>query len=803
MSKRTTIIIGSLGILVLLLVASFLFVRYQIQKSYPNVSGTLRVPGLLQPVTIARDEFGTPHIHALSDHDLFFVLGYVHAQDRLWQMDMAARAGEGRLSEVVGAVTVPFDRMFRIIGLRRNAEAIERSLSDASRSSLQAYADGVNALIEGQKGKYPLEFDMLGYEPEHWTPLRTIIIGRMMAWELNLSWWTDLTFGEIAERVGLEKTLDILPPYPSSVPPVVPDNAWKHTSALAGGYMKTARDFLAFMGAPAMTGGSNAWVVAPARSASRATLLANDTHLRLTLPDQWYEVHLTAPGYSVRGMSIPGAPAVVAGRNDSLAWGITSLMPDDADFYAERIDSADADRYLYNGEWLRMTTLQEEINVRGDSARTVTIRLTRHGPVVTDISTPLKLGTYPYVASMRWTGFEIDDQFEAFRKIDRARNWKEFTDGVREFAVPGQNFIYGDVRGNIGYRCGARIPLRARGNAILPLPGWEAASDWKGFVPFDQLPHLYNPPEGYIASANNKIVGDSYPYYITDLWEPPSRFLRLREVLAKADERFTVEDFELLQNDQFSFHAREITPFILTAFHDSAVGLPEGNLALEYLRNWHDRFSTDDIATSIYEMFFVRLVRNIYQDEMGPEIFHDYVLLTNIPIRVTTRLLEEGTSPWFDDVTTPQVETRDDIIRKSFREALVALRERLGTDTKSWRWGSLHTVTLQHPFGLRKPLDRVFNIGPFPCPGATTALVSGEYDINNPFDVTVGPSFRAVYDLSTPSEFRAVLPGGVSGQAFHPHYGDQTQLWLHGGYRISREADAGPSWDILHLEPLR
>ncbi len=803
MSKRTTILIGSLGILVLLLVAVFFFFRYQIRKSYPVVSGILRVPGLLQPVAIARDEFGVPHIHAADEHDLFFALGYVHAQDRLWQMDMAARAGEGRLSELVGTATVPFDRMFRIVGLRRTAEMIEKNLSSDSRTILQSYADGVNALIDAQKGKYPVEFDILGYEPEHWTPVRTIIIGRMMAWELNLSWWTDLTFGAIAERVGLEKTLDILPTYPDSVPPVVPDNAWKHTPGLATGYLKTAQDFLAFMGAEGMTGGSNAWVVAPSHSATNSVLLANDTHLRLTLPDQWYEVHLDAPGYHVRGMSIAGAPAVIAGRNDSLAWGLTSLMPDDADFYVERIDSADPGRYLFNGEWLPITTLQEDIGVRGDSAETVTIRLTRHGPIVTDITTPLQLGRYPYVASMRWTGSEFDDQFSAFRAIDQARNWREFVDGVRKFAIPGQNFVYGDVRGNIGYWCGAKIPVRSRGTSILPLPGWDPSSDWKGYVPFDQLPHLYNPPEGYIASANNKIVTDAYPYHITDLWEPPSRFLRLREVLSKKDEIFSVEDFERLQNDQFSFHAREITPYILAAFRDSTVGLPEGSLALEYMRNWHFRYATDDIATAIYQMFFVKLLENIYQDEMGPELFHDFILLTNIPIRVTTRLLEEGTSPWFDDMRTPQVETRDDIVRRSFREAIVALRERLGSDTRTWRWGTLHTVTLQHPFGLRKPLNVVFNIGPYPFPGGTSALVSGEYDFNKPFEVTVGPSFRAIYDMGNPSEMRAILPSGVSGQAFNPHYGDQTRLWLNGGYRISREEDRYGSWDVLHLEPQR
>lgn len=803
MSKRGKLLVGILSILVLLLLAGSLFIRYQIRKSFPRVSGTLQLAGLEQPVDVARDEFGVPHIRAANEHDLFFALGLVHAQDRLWQMDLIRRSGEGRLSELFGHATLPFDRMFRIVGIRRISEAIEKSLPQSTLERLQWYADGVNAVITMQKGAYPLEFDLLGYQPELWTPLHTIIVGRMMAWELNISWWSDLTLGAISERVGLTKALDILPAYPPEVPPIVPEAVWRQSARLTSGYLKTSQQYLAFRGIESIAGGSNAWVVNPSRSASKKVLLANDTHLRLTLPAQWYEVQLRTPDINVRGMSVPGAPAVVAGRNDSIAWGLTNVMADDADFFVEKVDSADSSTYLYNDRWLPMTVLNEEIGVRGDSARAVTIRLTRHGPVVTDITTPIQLGRYPYVASMEWTGAGIDDQFDALWRIDRARNWKEFTQGVRAFAVPGQNFVYGDEAGNIGYWCGVKIPIRSMRHSILPLPGWDPGSDWKGYVPFEKLPHLFNPPEGFIATANNKIVDDTYPYDISDLWESPSRFLRLREVLSKKGEVFSVEDFERLQNDDFSFHAREIVPFILDAYPDSISASPDEKRALEYLRNWHCRFAKEDIAAAVYQEFFVRLLENTFRDEMGPELYHDFVLLTNIPVRVITKLLQEGSSEWFDDVTTPAIETRDDMIRKSLREGLQALHERLGDDPKSWRWGELHTVTLQHPFGLRKPLDVVFNIGPFPFPGGTTTLVSGEYDFNQPFAVTVGPSYRAIYDMANPGEVRSVLPSGESGQALHPHYRDQTELWLNGAYRIELTEDRDGHWDHLRLEPVR
>jgi len=375
---------------------------------------------------------------------------------------------------------------------------------------------------------------------------------------------------------------------------------------------------------------------------------------------------------------------------------------------------------------------------------------------------------------------------------------------VKEFAVPGQNFVYADARGNIGYWCGVRLPVRNGRNSLLPLPGWESSSEWKGFVPFARLPHRFNPPEGYIASANNKIVDDAYPYHISDLWEPASRIERLNDVLGKKGDLFSVQDCERLQLDTYSTYAREIVPYIVGAFRDSAASLQDGEKVFEYLRNWNYRFSTDDVATSIYQEFLVALIRNTFADEMGNDLFHDWVILSNVPLRVTSRLLAQGTSPWFDDVRTPAVETRDDIIRKSLREAVAALRSAWGEDTKNWRWGNLHTVSLRHPFGLRKPLDRIFNIGPFPVNGASTALVSFEYDLNKPFDATVGPSFRQIFDMGGDGGYRSVLPSGESGQVFDPHYADQTELWLNGGYRtgVFRGPPRG-ELERLQLEPGR
>ncbi len=802
MSRGVKITIGLLGVLLVLGIALYFFVRFEIRKSFPRTEGSVEVAGLADPVEIYRDEYGVPVVEARNNHDLMFALGYTHAQDRLWQMDITRRLGQGRLSELLGEVTVPFDRMFRIVGIRRIAEQVERNLSKESRDMLQWYSDGVNAYIAAHEGEYPVEFDLLQYDPDPWQPVHTLIIGRLMAWELNLSWWTDLTFGAIADRVGLEKAFDIAPPWPGTVAPTVPSEAWKAYARLRDGYLNVAHQYADLFGTASIAGGSNAWAVSPSKSTTGSVLLANDTHLRLQAPSKWYEVRLRAPDFNVSGMSVAGIPCVVAGRNDRIAWGVTNLMADDADFFVEQIDSTDSTRYIFDGVSQPITFLEEEIGVRNEPGVSLTIRLTRHGPIVTDIQTMLQKGKVPYVASMRWTGAEPDDQLQAFFLMDRARNWQEFSEGVKRFPGPGQNFVYGDVDGNIGYWCGAKLPIRTRRSSLLPLPGWDKESDWKGFVPPDRLPHLFNPREGFVASANNKVVDDAYPHYISDLWEPPSRIVRLREKLGGNSEAFSLDDFQRLQTDMFSNNAKEMLPYILVAFKDSVLGFAEEHQVMEYLRNWNFVFSQQDIATSIYQEFYVHLLRNVYADEMGDDLFHDFLILANVPIRVTTRLVEEGTSPWFDDIRTDAVETREDMIRKSLREAVLALRTRFGIETKMWRWGDLHTVTLQHPFGLKKPLDRIFNIGPYPYGGASTALMSGEYDLNDPFATVIAAAYRQMFDLGTAGRVFSVLPSGQSGQVFHKHYNDQTDLWLNGGYRSTRWNDT-PRGAHLHLGPKR
>ena len=809
MSKPLKLTIGIVAVLLALIVAVSLFLRHLVVKSFPVTEGTLTARGLEREVQVVRDRLGVPHIRAANEHDMFFAVGYVHAQDRLWQLDLIRRAGQGRLSEIFGSKTVEFDKLFRTIGIARVATEIEHALHPESKALLVAYADGINAFIRDNEKRLPVEFDMLNYRPESWEPQHSVIVARMIAWELNLAWFTDITFGMIAERVGPVKASEILPVWQKDAPRIVAE----YPAHLGERFIDVNSKFLAFMGAEGLTGGSNCWVVGPGKSSDGKPILANDIHLMMPAPARWYQLHMSCPGWNVAGVSLPGTPLVVAGRNDVIAWGLTNAMVDDADFYVEKIDSSSS-TYLVQDRLYPVEAHNDTIHIGRNDSLVITIRKTRHGPLIDQVHPLLKDSgsTYrSYALAMRWTGLETSDETYAFYLFDKARTPSEFAAGISYFTVPGQNVVYADTVGNIGYWMAARVPIRGRYNAMMPVPGWIPDNDWKGYVPVQQLPKIWNPPEGFIATANNKITRDNYPYYISELWEPPSRIQRLRELLSTNDQ-LTPEDFKRFQMDVLSPYGREFVGHLLHAFDRRTPEHPLGAAALEYLRNWDFRYHRDEVPSSIVNVTIVRFFHNVFEDEMGEKLFKQFVTFSAIPYRVSSQLLarqEEGgftggDSPWFDDVRTPQVETKDEILRKSLYDALDELQARFGSDTKLWRWGDLHTVTFAHPFGTRKPLDRVFNIGPFPVQGSANTLCKMDFRIDNPYVVTVGPSMRHIIDMGNALAFSSVITSGESGQALHTHYDDQTVLWLNGSYHavVMNWPTVGESqWELLTLRP--
>lgn len=807
---------GLVAVIVVLFALSYLMLK----RSLPEYNGEISVKGSKGIIQIYRDDYAVPLIKTENDEDAAFALGYVHAQERLFQMDIARRAGEGRLSEVLGPKTVPVDQMFRTAGILKSVLNNLDKLNPLSKKILKAYADGVNSFIEEKKGSYPVEFNVLGYDPYPWKPEHSLVIAKLMGWELNISWWTDITFSQLVQKFGAEKAKELLPDFPENSPTIIPSGI-KDFAALKNDLIDVDRQFRELTGFVGTHIGSNNWVVNGKMSASSKPIIANDPHLAYTAPGRWFFAIIRSSQWNAEGFSIPGLPAIVIGKNKNIAWAMTNVMADDADFYLEKIDSSNQN-YFLNGSWRKLTIEKDTIHVKNSSPVIYEIRKTHRGPIISDVH-PFRT-VYPHVnantpvMSMRWTGNEFSDEMFAAISINKSKNWDDFKNALRYFTLPGQNFVYGDDQGNIGYICAARLPVRTNSSPTLIYDGTTDANDWKGFVPYEEMPKLFNPPQNFIASANNKTV-QNFKYHISNIWEPSSRIERITELL-NSKPLHSVEDFKKYQNDFVSPYSKKITRFILGAFDSVNVKDKNLSLALQLFRNWNYEMNAKSQVPAIYQYFFQYLMKNIFEDEMGKDLLKEYLFIANVPYRIIPKLLEENNSSFFDDIRTPQLEKRDDIIRKSMVDALTDLEKNYGQDLQNWQWGSIHKVTFKHMFHDRSSLlDKLINIGPYEIGGDGTTLFNTEYSFHeifdNDMDLTkpfrsepysniLGPSMRYVFDFADPDHFQFILPPGQSGHFMSPHYKDMTEMWLEGKYvtlSLNEDEFIKSSKDLLRLLP--
>jgi penicillin G amidase len=801
-ARQHTILGVSLTLVVLFGVAAG-SLRYLLTKSLPKTEGRVTAQGLGAAVDIYHDGAGIPHILAGNEADAYFAAGFVHAQDRLWQMDLMRRYGQGRLAEVLGPRAVESDMLMRTIGIARIADTLLRTISPQTRAVFDAYARGVNACLAESGGAMPAEFDLLRYRPEPWTARDCLIITRLMGWELALSWWVDLTLGDLVQTVGEEKARQVFPWYPDDAPVILSRDNRYATEGTRG----FQRAFLAARSLLQQDGsaiGSNCWTVTRSRSATGLPVLANDPHLLCMQPARWYAMHIHCPTMNVAGFSLPGAPGIVIGHNDHIAWGMTAIMADDVDFTVERVNLADS-LYEYKGTMRRLTVALDSILVKDSAVVTMTRYATHHGPLIDRVhpATRKHQARWPATGvAMRWTGSDPSDEGLAVYRLNHARSWSDFTQALETFGLPGQNVTYADRDGNIGYQAAARIPARGESRATLPVNGWDGDADWRGYVPYADMPRMYNPPDDLIATANNKL-GRHLAFHISNLWESDARITRIHDML-DAQPTHRADDFRYMQMDVRSNYAGPIRD----AFVSALLRMPDRSVELTRVMNllsqWNLRMPASSVPAAIYNAAFVHLLHETFADEMGEELYERYVTLSNIPIRVIPRLLADTATTWFDNMRTPVVETRDDILRKSIMLALLDLTRRFGSDMDSWQWGSLHTLTFKHPLGAVRPLDRLFNIGPLRLGGNVTTVNNGEYAIAHPFDATVGASMRMIVDLASLDTCRIVLPTGQSGQPMSPHYSDQTVLWHTGGYVSlisSAAATRSSAWEHLVLSP--
>lgn len=762
-----------------------------LHQTLPRTSGTATVAGLGAKVEILRDRHGIPHIEAATQNDAYFALGFLHAQDRLWQMETQRRIAAGRLAEIFGSRAVEIDRVMRTLGLRRHAAAAVAHLSSEGRASLEAYAAGVNAFLGGATRLLPLEFLVFGITPEPWTPADSIAWLKIMAWDLGGSFRAELLRMALAKQGLSNRQIgEFLPPYPGDAPVALPDLAALYRDV----GIDAVRLAAALPGAPATGIGSNNWVVAGARSATGRPLLANDPHLGLSAPAVWYLAHWRTPEGNVIGGTLPGVPLMVLGRTDHAAWGFTNTGPDVQDLYIERLD-ADPTRYLTPAGPMPFETREEVIRVRGQADLRITVRRTRHGPVISDaIGRLAPLIDKNHVIALAWTALVDDDRtIEAGLRAVRAKHWTAFLDAFADYVVPQQNIVYADIEGNIGFLAPGRVPIRRPDNDIrglAPSPGWDARYDWQGFIPYADLPRSLNPPGGSIVTANNKIVSDRYRYHITADWQPPYRARRIESLIAGRDAH-SIDSFKAIQADVTSLAVRDLLPFLLSSPTVSA----RAAAALELVRQWDGRMEADRPEPLIVTAWLRQLSRLIIADELGDVFREAWRLRIDFLGNVLSDI--NGQSRWCDDITTPIRETCQQLLGQSLEEALEDLVQRYGSDARRWRWGEAHAAHSPHrPFSGLFLLGDLFDIV-VPTPGDGFTVNVGQHDIRNettPFANRHAASFRAIYDLADLDRSIFIQSTGQSGNWMSPHYADFAAPWARTEYlpMTTRRADYEP-----------
>lgn len=839
-------------VLVLLVIAGGIGVWTAV-RSFPQTSGTIAIAGLDAPVTVIRDDAGIPQIEASTADDLFRAQGFVHAQDRFWEMDFRRHVTAGRLSEMFGESQVPTDTFIRTLGWRSVAEQEVKALDKTSLRYYQDYADGVNAYLASHKGsEISLEYAVLGlqnpgYSPEPWTPADSVSWLKAMAWDLRSNLEDEIDRALLSTKLTAAQIAELHPEYPYAEHPTItaqgagnpaaitpdaapstgdgssasasaspsasgsPSTPSEYTAALTG--LATSLESLPTLLGPAGNDiGSNSWVVSGSLTASGKPLLANDPHLGAAMPSVWYQVGLhcrtVTPEcpFNVAGFSFSGLPGVVIGHNDRISWGFTNLGPDVADLYEEKVTG---DTYEYDGQQVPLTIRKETIRVAGGKPVHLTVRSTRHGPIITNISDGFaaiakdqagKLGVpaEKYQLSLQWTALTPGPTAAAIFAFDTAQNWDQFRAAAKNFQVPSQNLVYADVDGNIGYQAPGVVPIRAAGDGTMPVPGWTSAYGWTGYVPFDAMPSVLNPSSGYIVTANNAAVGPDFPYLITRDWEYGYRAnqieLRLTALINKGH-KLTASDSSSIQADKYDANAANLVPILRQIGADKEQGTSLRRAA-QLLDGWNYHDDPDSAAAAYFNIFW----RNLLVDAFARKLPSDAAPTGGDRwFRVVQELAKQPDSPWWSDKKL-DIEGRDAMFARAADDAWAEATKLMGGDPATWRWDSIHTITLTNAsFGKSGvgPIEALFNRGPYPVGGGSSVVDAVGWDASVGYQVDWVPSMRQVIDLSDWDKSTWINLTGASGHAFSDHYDDQTPLWQTNRTRpwpfstkaISRAAD--------------
>jgi penicillin amidase len=749
---------------------------------------------------------GVPHIYASTQHDLFFAQGYVHAQDRFWQMDFWRHQGAGRLSELLGENLLGNDKFLRTVGWERVAKEEIALLDPEPKAILEAYAEGVNAYLEDHTGTaLALEYAFLpilnpNYQPKPWTPLNTMTWAKAMAWDLRGNMDTEIDRAILLKDLTIDQVNYLYPPYPEDRPVIVNQpHITANTSAPLEsnlGLIKAIQAPLAearecFAGLDNSLGGgidgigSNSWVLSGDLTDTGMPLLANDPHLGAQLPSIWYEVglHCVEIGpdcqIEVSGFSFAGAPGVIIGHNNRIAWGLTNVGPDVMDLYVEKINPENPNQYEYQGEWVDMQIVTENIQIAGGEVVEHPVQLTRHGPIITEAYGLTEFGDEAgieipanYALAVRWTALEPSCVFCAVWQFNKAGSWEEFRAAAVDFAVPSQNLVYADVEGNIGYQTPGNLPIRNPNHTgMLPVPGWTGKYEWQGYIPFEELPFAFNPPEGYVVTANNAVVGPEYPYTISRQWAYGQRAQAIVDMIESAPGAIGIDYIKGMQGDNRVLVAEDLLPVLMAIPMDDEV-LTGARSTFE---GWDYQMDIDSAPGALFAVFWKHLLSATFDDDL-PEFA--WPSGNGRWMEVVRNLVKEPTSPWWDDSTTPEVEDRDQIFRLAFESAVGELRKLQGKDSAGWSWGEIHTITFEHQVMSSLPIiSTAFNRGPFPTAGGSAIVNATGWSTRSGYHVTNVPSMRMIVDLGNLGDSWVMHTTGQSGHPYHTNYIDMADPW--------------------------
>ena len=745
------------------------------RRRLPQIEGRLELPGLRGSVEILRDHWGVPHMYAASEHDLFFAQGFVHAQDRLFQMELNRRTACGRLSEIFGPIALDTDRAARTFGFDRLGRIDWDCADDDLRLVILAYTKGVNAYLSHPASKMPVEFTLLGGRPQPWQPEDSTALARFMIWQLSHAWYGEIVRAQLIQAVGPEHAAELEMEYPPLNPATLPEGIEfnlqqaEHAPPRVGGpFLKRGM-------------GSNAWAVSGSRSQNGHAYLCNDMHMPLGQPSLWYENHLISETIQVTGVSLPGIPLILVGHNARIAWGITLAYTDSEDLFIEQVDAQNPSRYRFQEEWREADVIPETIQVKGRKDPFVEkVVITHHGPVISDV-----VGYPEQRLAVNSMSLRPCQAFSGWLKLDKAGNWEEFVDAMHSIEAPQLNIAYADVDGNIGYWVTGKVPVRAKGDGSLPAPGWSGEYEWVGEVPFEEMPHALNPANGFLVTCNNRIVPEDYPHFLGNVWMNGYRARRITDYFNSKD-KLTPADFQAMHVDFTCLPGMEFVACLEGLESDDH----DVRLALAALRAWDGRLSPESSGGALYEVARYHLVRGLFEPVLGEALTLRWMGQGFNPVLLPSsefyghdtvtllRLLDNPDSWWVQ-----QAGGREAWLSHGLKQAVLWLRAHLGDDPDTWQWGKIHRAIFPHPLGLQKPLDLVFNRGPFPIGGDTDTPCQTASQPNLPYDNNSwAPSWRQIVDMGDLSSSLAIFPPGQSGQIGSLHYDDLIGPWLKGEY---------------------